>query len=287
MIGRSSTSKHSEFPSSSSEIEEGRRLPARIRKQRVIATIRKVGFVSVADLASDLSVSEMTIRRDLNEMERAGHLIRAHGGAVAPEGQQTLDRDEPVFDTRLPRNQRGKEKIAAAALGVIGEAKTIALDVGTTTYCLASLLVKRPDTKKFTNSLRIAMLLATEKQEVYLPPGPVRSDELSISGPAAVQHFERLWFDLAFIGVSGMTETGFFDYSIEEVEMKRVLIRRSAKRVVLCDASKFDRMSLVQVAAMDEIHMLITDAAPPPGIGRAMEASRVTLLIAPDENGNI
>jgi DeoR family glycerol-3-phosphate regulon repressor len=131
------------------------------------------------------------------------------------------------------------------------------------------------------------MLLAGEKQEVYLPAGPVRSDELSICGPAAVSHFERLWFDIAFIGVSGINETGLFDYSLEEAEMKRVFIRRSARRVVLCDASKFARMSLVQVAAMDEIHTLITDAAPPPAIGRALEAASVTLLIAPGESENI
>ena len=283
MTGRSSPSRESSFSGGGSE--EGRRLPARVRKQRVVAAVRKVGFISVTDIAGELSVSEMTIRRDLIELEREGHLIRAHGGAVAPDGQHTMDRDEPVYDARLRRNQRGKEMIAAAALGVIGDARTIALDVGTTTYHLASLLVGRPDTKSFTNSLRIAMLLAGERQEVYLPAGPVRSDELSICGPAAVSHFERLWFDIAFVGVSGINEAGLFDYSIEEAEMKRVFIRRSTKKVVVCDASKFDRMSLVQVAAMDEISMLITDAAPPPAIARALEAANVTLLIAPTDAG--
>jgi DeoR/GlpR family transcriptional regulator of sugar metabolism len=261
--------------------ESARRVPARIRKQRVTSVVKKVGFITVPDIAAELAVSEMTIRRDLIELEREGLIMRTRGGALAPEPRQIMDREEPKYEARLRLNQAAKQRIAAAAYSVIGDARTIVLDVGTTTYHLASLIAGGPDVKTFTNSMRIATLLASGKQDVYVPAGPVRSDELSICGPAAVSHFGRLHFDIAFIGVSGVSPLGLFDYSIEEAEMKRVFIKQSARRVVVCDATKFDRMSLVQIAAMNEIDMLITDAEPQGSIGKALKDANVALLIAP------
>lgn len=271
-------------PFAAREAESGPRVPARVRQERVLAAVRRSGFVSVSHIASDLGVSEMTIRRDLTELEREGHLVRSHGGAVAAEGSQPIDREEPAFDARLRRNRHAKEAIAEAALGLIGEAHTVALDVGTTTYHLAARLGSRPGLKTFTNSLRIAALLGGAKQEVYVPAGSVRGDELSICGPAAIAHFGGLWFDIVFLGVSSLNETGFFDYSIEDAEMKRVYMRQSARRIVLCDAQKFDRISLVRVAPLADVHMLITNAPPPPALARALEAASVAVMIA-DEAG--
>jgi DeoR/GlpR family transcriptional regulator of sugar metabolism len=156
----------------------------------------------------------------------------------------------------------------------------VLLDVGTTTDYLASLFRSGPSVRTFTNSMRIATLLAQEKQDVYIPAGPVRTDELSVCGPAAVSHFGSLHFDVAFIGVSGICSSGLFDYSLEEAEMKRVFLQQSARKIVLCDSSKFDRMSLVQIATMNEFDMLITDAQPPAAIAEALEKADVTLVVA-------
>jgi DeoR family glycerol-3-phosphate regulon repressor len=193
-----------------------------------------------------------------------------------------LDREEPAFDARLADNRAVKERIAAAALDLIGSSKTIALDVGTTTYLLAARLLVRNNLMVFTNSLRIASLLSTGGNEVYLPGGRVRRDEMSIHGPAAVAHFEKLWFDVAFIGVSGATRDGFFDYSAEDSELKRVYLRRSGRKIVLCDSQKFNRMSLVQVASLSEVDVLVTDCRPPPDIMEALTAAEVEVWVAPE-----
>ena len=259
-------------------------VPAQVRQMRLAEIVRDRRFVSVPSVADELDVSEMTIRRDLNELEQKGRVVRTHGGAVAPEsaGDPVLDSDEPAFDSRLAHNRAIKERISAAALDLIGASRTMALDVGTTTYLLAARLLARSNLMIFTNSLRIASLLNSGASEVHVPGGRVRKDEMSVHGQAAVAQFEKLWFDIAFIGVSGATREGFFDYSAEDSELKRVYLRRSGRKVVLCDSQKFNRMSLVQVASLSEIDVLVTDSKPPSDIMDALVAAKVDVRIAPE-----
>ena len=82
----------------------------------------------------------------------------------------------------------------------------------------------------FTNSLRIAAALADGPQQVYVPGGRVRADRDGDRRPAAVEAFEKLWFDVAFVGVSGITADGLFDYSIEDTDLKRVYLGRSGRK---------------------------------------------------------
>ncbi len=267
---------------------ETRRLPAQVRQARLVEAVRERGFISVAEIAASLSVSEMTIRRDLDELEREGHLVRTHGGALAPEGEgdHAIDREEPAFEARLRRNQVAKERIAAFAAGLIEGSQAVALDVGTTTYLVAQLVADRPGVKIFTSSLHAAALLSRGACDVYMPGGQVRGNEMSLCGPTATEQFEQLWFDIALIGVSGITAGGLFDYSFDDSELKRVYLRRSARKAVLCDASKFHRMSLVQVADFKEIDMLVTDAPPPDDIAKALAAAKVTVHVAAEGNGS-
>jgi DeoR/GlpR family transcriptional regulator of sugar metabolism len=259
-----------------------RRLPLELRRAHLLEQIRKVGFVSVAEAAATLAVSEMTIRRDLIDLESEGRLVRTHGGAVAPEGNiaPVSDGEEPAFEQRLRQNNPAKEAMAAFAASLVGPRQSVALDVGSSTFVLASRLIASPSIKVFTNSLRIATLLGRERRDVYLPGGEVRGNEMSICGPTAIAQFEQLWFDIAFIGASGLTEAGFFDYSLEDSELKRVYLRRSGRKVLLCDAAKFDHLSLVQVAPLEAIDMLITNAAPSGALAEALANANVEIRIA-------
>lgn len=253
------------------------------RQARVLALLAEAGSVSVAALSADLGVSDMTIRRDLLELEREGRLRRVHGGAVPAEVQPpvTMDREEPVFEARLRQRRAAKEAIAACAAGIVSRYRAIAIDVGTTTFLMASHLRGLSHAKIFTNSVRIAGALEGAAGEVYLAGGRVRPDELSTFGPSAVAQFEALWFDVAVIGVSGVTPEGLFDYSFEDSDLKRVYLRRAGLRIALCDSAKFQRMSLVQVAALSDINLLVTDAAPPEPLAAALRAARVEVQIAP------
>lgn len=259
-----------------------RRLPLELRQAHLLEQIRKVGFVSVAEAAATLAVSEMTIRRDLIDLESEGRLVRTHGGAIAPDDNiaPVSDGEEPAFEQRLRQNNPAKEAMAALAASLVGPRQSVALDVGSSTFVLASRLIASPSIKVFTNSLRIATLLGRERRDVYLPGGEVRGNEMSICGPTAIAQFEQLWFDIAFIGASGLTEAGFFDYSLEDSELKRVYLRRSGRKVLLCDAAKFDHLSLVQVAPFEAIDMLITNAAPSGALAEALANANVEIRIA-------
>jgi DeoR/GlpR family transcriptional regulator of sugar metabolism len=263
---------------------DGARIPAEIRHARLVETARRRGFLLVTDIAAELAVSEMTIRRDLIELERNGLLSRTRGGAVVVDGDgpSTIDREEPAFDARLRQNQEPKQRIAARALEEIADRSVVALDVGSTTYVLAQNLTDRAGIKFFTSSLRIASVLSGAGRDVYVPGGQVRGEEMSICGSEALEQFQRYWFDVAFIGVSGLTAYGIFDYSLEDSELKRVYLRRSARKVLLCDGSKFNRMSLVRIADFRALDLLITDVCPPADIAAALSAAEVQIFVVPN-----
>ncbi|MGX5666506.1 MAG: DeoR/GlpR transcriptional regulator [Shinella sp.] len=259
---------------------------AQVRQAAIVEAIGRVGSVTVSDLAQQLSVSEMTVRRDLVELEKEGKLIRTHGGAVKPDrapampASDTADSEEPAFETRLVRNENLKRRIAYAAADLAAGARSIALDVGTTTYFVSETLSVRQHTKIFTNSIRSAAHLAGRGAEIYLAGGRIRGEEMSTSGASAMSQFESLWFDVAFVGVSGLTPDGIFDYSFEETDMKRIYLSRASRRVVLCDSTKFNNMSLVYVAALTEFNTLICDEMPTGDLYKALTDAGVEIIVA-------
>jgi len=163
--------------------------------------------------------------------------------------------------------------------------ETVGIDVGTTALALAEELTARSDIRVFTNNLRAAMQLSSGRSPVYVPGGQVRDVELSIVGAAAVAQLKTYYLDRVFIGVSGLTETGFYDYSIEDTEVKRTFIEQAESVVVLCDSSKFDRRSLALVAALHDVDVLITDEPPPPHLAEALDVAGVKIIVSgePDD----
>ncbi len=257
------------------------RLPSRARHARIVEILRETGAVSVTQAAADLGVSDMTLRRDLLELESAGKLTRVHGGAVgAANRRATPDVEEPSFDARMLHRHEAKQRIARIAASLVVNYRSLAIDVGTTTYLMAQAMRAGAGTKVFTSSLRVALELAASRCEVFLTGGRVRGGELALGGPAAVAQFSSLWFDAAVIGASGLTEDGLFDYSIEDTQLKRIYIERSTVKIAVCDSSKLMIPSLVRVCSLDEVSMLITDAAPPDGLTARLQQAGVKIVIA-------
>jgi DeoR/GlpR family transcriptional regulator of sugar metabolism len=268
-------------PASGAE-RAGGRLLAGARQARIADIVERVGFVSVAEVAANLGVSGMTIRRDLEQLEARGRLARTHGGAVAlkPERAEVYDAEEPAFERRRRRNATAKVRIARAAARLIGPGETVALDVGTTTLALAEELVARQDLRVFTNNLRAAIALTHSRSPVYLLGGQLRGPELAVIGPVATSQMKDYFFERVFLGVSGVTEAGFFDYALEDSEVKRAFIGRASQVVVLCDASKFGHRSLARVCGLEDTHLLISDEAPPTHLQRALEAHGIEVVVA-------
>lgn len=260
-------------------------LPSRqpgARQARILDLLAQRSFLSVEDIAEATGISAVTARRDVAELALHGALKRTHGGAMALRNGrgEAFDAFEPSFEARRRRNSRAKAAIARAAAQLVKPGASIALDVGTSTLELAHCLGTMGEIKIVTNNLRAASLLAGSPHAVYVPGGRVRGKELSIYGPSAAAQIGAYWFDLAFIGVSGVTEAGLFDYSPEDTEIKHIYMARAERIVVLCDAEKFGRLSLVLVGGLDQAQVLVTDAEPPPALADALAKAGVNTIIA-------
>ncbi|WP_134500273.1 DeoR/GlpR family DNA-binding transcription regulator [Microvirga pakistanensis] len=269
--------------------ESDSRVPSTIRRDKIAKAVQRTGYMSVSSIASELGVSDMTIRRDLLDLEKRGLLIRTHGGAVAPSdaSQEAFDAEEPSFDHRRSRNADAKASIAAAAAGLISPNETIGLDVGSSTLALAEKIADRSDLRIVTNNLRAALRLGSGGNAVYVIGGLVRGPEMSAIGPSAVEQLRHFGLDCAFIGVSGLSPSGLYDYSPEDTQVKLALMNCAERIVVLCDSSKFERRSLARICDLSAIDALVTDRAPQPNLLDALHAAKVEVVIvdAPSSSG--
>jgi DeoR/GlpR family transcriptional regulator of sugar metabolism len=258
------------------------KMPAEVRRARIVASVERAGFVSVSSLAGELGVSHMTIRRDVSLLESRGKFQRTHGGAIAGERLSKLgyDEDEPAFEQRMRRHAAAKSAIAKAAAALIGQSESVGLDVGTSVLALATAIGGRDDLRIFTNNLRAALSLARSGSEVYMLGGKIRGAEYSIVGSGAVDQLHSHFLDRVFIGVSGVDGSGLYDYSPEDTEVKRALMANAGRVVVLCDASKFGRRALARVAPLNAVSTLVTDGPPPDDIAAELDRHGVEVVLA-------
>lgn len=256
-----------------------RRLPAGARHARILELVDRHGFVSVADIAESFSVSDMTIRRDLGALEEKGMVVRTHGGAVGIGRREVFDAAEPAFSSRRRQNAAAKAAIARVAAKLIAPRDSIGLDVGTSTLALAEEIAARRDVTVFTSNLYAAAVLGRRGCPVHVLGGLVRGPELSVVGSNPREQIRQFYVDKLFLGVSGVIEDGFFDYSPEDTEIKRAFIEQASEVIVLCDASKFDHRSVSKICALDRAAILATDRAPPPHLAEALSRAKVELVV--------
>jgi DeoR/GlpR family transcriptional regulator of sugar metabolism len=256
------------------------RLPAGARHARILDLVGRNGFVSVAEIAESFAVSDMTIRRDLWTLEERGMLARTHGGAVGIGRREVFDASEPTFSSRRRQNAAAKAAIARTAAALIGVRESVGLDVGTSTLALAEEIAGRQDVAVFTGNLYAAAVLGRRNCSVHVFGGIVRGPELSVVGSNPIKQIQQFCVAKLFLGVSGVTEDGFFDYSPEDTEIKRVFIEHAEQVIVLCDSSKFDHRSVSKVCDLSRPAILVTEAPPRPRLADALARAGVEIVVA-------
>jgi len=230
------------------------------RRREIMAILHRDGRCLVAKLSKALEVSEVTIRQDLDQLEKEGLLRRTHGGAipVAPIAQ------ERPFQVEESSHRAEKERIAEAAVGLISNGDTVILDVGTTVTEAARRLVAQKKTSTvFTNGLNIAAILETDPEiTTVVTGGTLRAKQHSLVNPFAQFILDRINADIAFIGISGIeADHGITNVNVAEAEMKALFVKNAHRRVVLADSTKVGKVALAKVADVEDVDILITDRA--------------------------
>ena len=231
------------------------------RRRRIRELLRAEGRVRVEALAARFGISMVTIRADLSILESAGALTRTHGGALSlPEADQSLD-------VKQLQHRAEKQRIAAAAAGLIRDGETIILDSGTTTAEIARH-IRTLDLKSInviTNALNIAALLIdVPSVRLIVPGGILRRESNSLSGPMAESTLATLRANRLYLGADGVDpQIGVMTPHLAEAELNAKMIGISQQVVVVADSSKFARRNISLIARVEQLHMLITDRAAP------------------------
>ncbi|NOH02725.1 MAG: DeoR/GlpR transcriptional regulator [Chloroflexi bacterium] len=240
------------------------------------------GNVTIADICSQFNVSDMTARRDLNELDRQGLLRRVHGGAIANLGRSY----EPSFQTRAVKNLEEKKAIGLKAAELIYDGDSIALDVGTTTLEIVPGLLGKRNLTIVTSCLQIAAKIVDQiplevDARLIITGGIVRPRELSMVGHIPEQVYQDLHVDKAFIGIGGISlEDGLTEYNIEDTQIKRMLIRSAREKIVVADGAKFGVTTFTSVAALTAVDKIVTDRSAPPEFLDKVREQGVEVILA-------
>ncbi|MFP4375195.1 MAG: DeoR/GlpR family DNA-binding transcription regulator [Spirochaetaceae bacterium] len=213
--------------------------------------------VTVGELTSRLSVSEVTVRKDLALLEDMGLLTRTRGGATLAEDRE----HRQALVVRRGENVAGKARIAAAAADLIAEGETVYIDSGSTCALLARKLTDRT-LRVVTNSIdAITTLADAPSVALFSVGGSYRKEAGSFIGPLAVAALESMQIDMAFLGTSGFSKSGVFSsQNTIESELKTQVIRRAGRIVMVVDKTKFGRTAFAVFAGADEVDLVVTDA---------------------------
>lgn len=232
---------------------------ARQRQAYILDRVREDGGVRVSDLVRELSVSDMTIRRDLELLADQGLIEKVHGGATALAGSAQF---EPGFAAKSSLQQLEKEAIAEAAVRFVEPGTAIGLSAGTTTYAIARRLIDVPRLTLVTNSPRAADVLheAGRADHTIILTGGVRTPSDALVGPFAVSALRSVHLDLVLLGVHGMDEqSGFTSPNLLEAETDRTLVEAGRRLIVVADHTKWGVVGLSSIARLDQADVLITD----------------------------
>jgi DeoR/GlpR family transcriptional regulator of sugar metabolism len=222
--------------------------------------VDRSGGVRVSKLVDILTVSDMTVRRDIEALAARGLVMKVHGGATAVGGRSD---DEPGFHVKSQMNPVQKSAIARVAAGLISPGTSIAISAGTTTYAVANKLLNVPNLTVVTNSPRVADLLHNPQRDdlTVVLTGGVRTPSDALAGPVADATLRSMHVDTLILGVHGIDQiAGLTTANLIEAATNRALITTARRVIVVADNSKWGVIGLSTIAALDQVDVLVTDA---------------------------
>ncbi len=236
--------------------------------------------ILIKDLAEQMGVHEITIRRDLGDLEQQGLLEYVRGGARLIEQAQI----DLAYEMRAQRELEAKRQIAKEALKLICEGDTVALDASTTCLELARIIGIRERIHVLVSSLDAANVLAASKTPFSIVGGTFNPAARGFSGPISELVLGKLHPDKVFFSAKGLSQkAGFSDASLIEAEVKTRLIQSAKSAIALIDHTKFGSVAFTTIVGLESVDTLITDKDPDTNTKKWLQTHEVKLVVAKRE----
>ncbi len=233
---------------------------AQERRNLILEKLQEEKRVIVSDLSKVYNVSEETIRRDLEKLEKDGYAVKSYGGATLKEN---LSIDLP-FNIRKKHNTEGKQIIASLVANLINDGEHITLDASSTAVFVAKAIKEKKNITMITNSLEVLYEVADIPEWQILSPGGVlRPGYLAFVGSQVEKGISSYRVEKAIFSCKGLdVERGISEGNESFALVKSAMIKCSKERILAVDSSKFDENAFVTFADLSEINVVVTDKRP-------------------------
>ena len=254
------------------------------RKNRIIELINSEGKVIVATLAREFNVTEETIRRDLDKLEKDGMVIKTYGGALANVNKSS---DVP-YAVRKKNNIVLKQKIAEKVASMIKDGDQIMLDASTTSLFVVRQIKARKNITIITNSIEILLELADKTGWTILSTGgSLREGSYSLGGSSAEKMVRDHHVDIAVCSAKGIDgRMGVTESNEKDAEMKQAIFAAASTRILAIDNTKFDNIAFIKVCDIKDTDIIVTDKDPGETWKKRIAEAGVTLMAYGENDEN-
>lgn len=258
------------------------------RRRKILEQIEEEGTVRTSQLARMFSVSEVTIRRDLQELTKEGKLKKVHGGAVINEKDfkssyhgETIT-FEPSFQEKSKVHKKEKKKIGKEAASLVKNGSSVFIGTGTTTMQIVQHLDKKRSLTSVTNSLIHGLKLSRIPEvEILITGGQLRANTSALVGPIAKRSLNEIYVDTMFIGVNGISvEQGYTVPSLREADMARRVTTMANEVIVVADFSKFGKVSHAKIGPIEDADTIVTDSRVDDGYKETLTELNINVIVA-------
>jgi DeoR family fructose operon transcriptional repressor len=250
------------------------------RHSAILTHMAKRPRWTVTGLQKALRVSRSTLRRDLNDLQDRGEVLRVHGGVVHVGALK----GEPSLDKRARQAIDAKRCIAAAASDAVPTGATVFVDAGTTCLEVGRRLILRGDVRIITHSIRLLMDADGSKTPITCIGGDYRAISQAVVGGLAMEWMKHLRCDIAIMGASGLNVDGASTTEISETAIKQAAMNIAGESILVAHAEKWDAPATVRFAEWKQFNRWITDASLPPAVRKSVAARGVDVIIAKAES---
>lgn len=228
------------------------------RRLKILELIQEEGSARVKDLARIFSVTEPTIRQDLDKLENEGLIAKEHGGAFL----KSVPTQVKSFALQHLENMEMKIAIAEKAASLVRDEESLILDSGSTVSELAKRLTEKRNLTVVTNALNIALLLgAVRGNEVLVTGGEFKPPTLSLTGEKAAGFFQHIHASKLFLATGGISPGGDLTYpGLNDIPVKKAMIASASEVYLLADSTKFGKTSLAILGGIEVAKFLVTDS---------------------------